>query len=121
MIDVDLPGRSSLHPRPLLPCHLGRWAPLPTKISKSPSVEVEGYVEPSYINLSILPMVYLSHTPSRGLTGISTESGEDRSQILLGTNAKRSVKLFGLCERIVSGECWKGFAFLQVSTPDSVI
>jgi hypothetical protein len=91
------------------------------KINKKPSMEIEGYVEPSYINLATLRTVYLSHSPSGGLTGIFTESGEDRSEVVLGTSAKRSVKLFGLCERIIEGECWKGFAFLQVRFSHFVI
>lgn len=115
MIDADLPGRNSFHPRPLLPCNLGRWAPLPVAITREPGYEIEGYVEPFFINLSNIPTVFLSSSFSGGLSGIFTEGGEGRSEILLGANAKRSVKLFGLCERVLGLGCKFGFSFLQVN------
>ena len=117
MIDADLPGRNSRHPRPLLPYNLGRWASLAVNLSRKQSTEVEGYVKPSYVNLCTLQTVYLSHNPSGGLTGIFTDGGEGRSEILLGPDVKKSVRIFGLCERITGGESWQGFAFLQVYAP----
>jgi len=115
MIDIDLPGCNSLYPRPLLPHNFGKWASLPINVIKKPIAEVEGYIEASSINLSALQTVYLSHSLSGSLNGIFTKSGENRSEILLGANAKRSVRLFCLCDRVVSGECWQTFSILQVS------
>jgi hypothetical protein len=96
MIDADLPGRDSSHPRPLLPVRTGNWASRAVNTVKGRYLEVEGYAKASYINFSACETVYLSCGPAGGLQGIFAEDGKDRQALYLGHGSKRTVKVLGL-------------------------
>jgi hypothetical protein len=96
MIDADLPGRDSFHPRPLLPVRTSNWAPRAVNMGKERYLEVEGYAKASYIKFSACETVYLSCDPAGSLQGIFAEHGKDRQALYLGHGSKRAVKLFGL-------------------------
>jgi hypothetical protein len=110
MIDADLPGRDSFHPRPLLPVRTGNWAPRAVNMVKERYLEVEGYAKASYIKFSACETVYLSCDPAGSLQGIFAEDGKDRQALYLGQGSKRTVKLLGL-RRI--GQC--DIVLIQVS------
>ncbi|KAF2196023.1 hypothetical protein GQ43DRAFT_476689 [Delitschia confertaspora ATCC 74209] len=111
---IDIEQRDSHHPRPLLPYDLGRWNPYSIKTVREPYLPIEGYFEPSYIELSTYKPVYLSYTYKGGISGIFNESGEGREQVLLGKAIRsRTVNLLGLYRRTIpEGE----IAFFQIET-----
>ncbi|KAF2799725.1 hypothetical protein K505DRAFT_370773 [Melanomma pulvis-pyrius CBS 109.77] len=83
MISTDLPGHNIAQPRPILPCALRSWAPLPTASDPQDYLQVSGYVEASTINFSNLDKVYLSYDMSLALVGIFTEAGKGRVEVRL--------------------------------------
>lgn len=121
-MDIALPDRTSPHPqpllpfsphpRPLLPHKLGNWAPYSVVTIREPSLQIEGYFEPSYVNISTCTSLYLSYSDSQSLCGIFDHKGEGREEVYLGAElAPRTVRLYGAHRRSFPGG---NTPFLQV-------
>lgn len=109
---IDPPDHRNPHPRPLLPSHLGRWEPYSVPTIHTPLLQIEGYFEPAYIEISACTSIYLSLDDRRKLDGIFDSGGEDREEVYLGKKAeRRAVRLMGIrCYSFPGGD----MAFLQV-------
>jgi hypothetical protein len=105
MISSDLPGHNISYPRPILPCALGNWAPLPAASADNSSLSLTGYIKASYIEFRTLDKVYLLFDPSLILVGIFTEAGEGRVEVQLDRKAAVNVSLI---------RNWDGRPSLQV-------
>jgi len=88
MISPDLPGYNTGYPRPILPCTLGNWAPLPAASVDQSYLVLAGYIKASYVEFNTLNKVYLLFDPSQVLVGIFTEAGKGRVAISLERNAR---------------------------------
>ena len=105
-MDIALPDRTSPHPqpllpfsphpRPLLPPGLGRWAPYSVVTILKPSLQIEGYFKPSYVDVSACTSVYLSYDGPQSLCGIFNQKGEGCEEVYLGGKLEpRTVRLYG--------------------------
>lgn len=105
MISSDLPGHNISYPRPILPCALGSWAPLPAASVDNSSLALAGYIKASYIEFCTLDKVYLLFDPSQILVGIFTEPGKGHVEVQLDRNTGVDVRLI---------RNWDGRPSLQV-------
>jgi hypothetical protein len=109
---VDVADRNSPLPRPLLPYHPRRWAPHSVKTVREPYLPIEGYFEPSYVDISACTTIYLSYRHYGGLCGIFSEIREGCEEVSLGSIPQaRTVRMFGLRRLSIPGG---NVALLQV-------
>lgn len=112
MIDIAVPNRSSPHPRPLLPYHPRIWVPYSIKTVRAPYMPIEGYFEPSYVDIYTCRTIYLSYRHYGELCGIFNESREGCEEVSLGTITQaRTVRMLGLHRVSIPGG---DIAFVQV-------
>jgi hypothetical protein len=101
-MDIALPDRTTFspHPRPLLPLSLGRWVPYSVTTIQKPSLQIEGYFKPSYVEVSTCTSIYLSYGDRHSLRGIFDHKGEGREEVYLGGESDpRTVRLYGAHRR----------------------
>ncbi|KAF1936665.1 hypothetical protein EJ02DRAFT_515682 [Clathrospora elynae] len=119
MISTDLPGYKNSYPRPILPCALGNWAPLPTVSVDNSSLGLAGYIKASYIEFATLEKLYLLFDPSQVLIGIFTDMGKGRVEVRIERKAEIAVKLIRNWDRRPSlqiEDC-EGRLFPVIKTP----
>lgn len=104
-ISPDLPGHNIGYPRPILPCALRHWAPLPAAATDESFLALPGYIEASYVEFKSLDEVHLLFDQSQVLIGLFTKGGKGRVAVSLEGNDGAAVKLF---------RNWDGRPTLQV-------
>jgi hypothetical protein len=117
---VDIPNRFSPHPRPLLPLGIGVWTSQSLLSVQSRYLELEGYFEPTYTDISKSCSVYLEY-PGDGsnLRGIHTDPScqpnpQHWQEVKLNSASRRTVKLLCLKMQTVP---FATAVFLQVIQP----
>lgn len=115
---VDVLDYDSPHPRPLLPWNTGFWTSQSLQFERTRYLQLEGYFEPPYTDISICQSVYVVVaryiSNFRGIytqTRPNTEAQEQCYEIDL--SLERTVRLMYL--EMTVPPC-QGFVFLQVSS-----
>ena len=116
---VDVQGYNSPHPRPLLPWNTAFAASQTLQIERPRYLPLEGYFEPTYIDVSTCQSVYVVVTRHiQSFCGIYTQREPAEAQGLccaidLSLTMQRKVKLSSL---ELAGPRLEGLLFLQVSS-----
>ncbi|KAK7189315.1 hypothetical protein PSPO01_04902 [Paraphaeosphaeria sporulosa] len=98
-------GHNIGYPRPILPCMLGSWAPLPAAAVDESFLALPGYIEASYVDFNSLDEVHLLFDQSQVLIGVLTKGEKGCVTVSLQGNDGAAVRLF---------RNWDGRSTLQV-------